>query len=309
MGDIRVGRVDDVFSDRGVMNVTLEGSSHTLFGVRMQKDAHMARGDLVIVARPSGHDECWYYLNNCYGPSEGAEHLLEGDRGIVSPSGSQVMLHSNGDIVIADSSLTRIALIPAKKLLELNLLRLKTVSPFGSIIWEPEAFNVNVGNGGSDVRLTLGSAGTNFGSGDWAAGRDVGAALRVGVVYRAEIAKDGGVSLVMKDFNADIQDGALISIAGDTTVVTENLDIFGEGEYYVGVTELQVVAETLISLDADDVYITAAKRIHLDDDDGPAVDGAKLLQWLATVIIVQGKIDPASLANFPMQVLSKKVFL
>ena len=309
MGDIRVGRVDDVFSDRGTMNVTLEGGAHTLFGVRMQKDNHKARGDLVIVAKPSGHDECWYFLNDCYGPGEGSPLLLEGDKGFVSPSGSQVMLHSNGDVVIADSALTRIALIPAKKLLEMNLLRYKVVSPFGSIIWEPEAFNVNVGGGGDDVRLFLGSAGTNFGTGDWASGRDVGAAVRVGAIYRAEVAKDGGVSLVMKDFNAEVQDGATITVAGDTSVATENVEVKGEGTYDIEVTNLKVVAEANMDLDAKVVTITAGTRINIDDADGPAVDGAKLLQWLASLTVVQGKIDPGSLSNFPVQVLSKKIFV
>lgn len=309
-GNIRVGRVINVYPERGTCDVSLEGSGQTISGVRMQKDEHPSFGDQALIVQPSGVSSEWFWLNRPYEAGEGNPDLLEGARGYKSPSGSHVLLHPDGTVDIRDSSFSRIAMIPSKKLLEMNVLRHRVISPHGSIIWEPETFNVNVGSGGQDVKLFLGSAGTNFGAGTWAAGKDVGAALSVGAVYRTEIAKDGAVSLVVKDMSTEVQGDLQLVVLGDNCdVETEDVTVVG-ADYTVTVGSLVIAVEEQVDISAQTMRFNA-DLIEFNEADGPAMDGLGFMTWMTEEVIAKygGRITPASLPTFVQMVLNQKILV
>jgi len=307
-GNIRVGRVVGVYPERGTCDVSLEGSGQTITGVRMRVDEHPSFGDQMLLVQPSGVSSEWFAVNQPYEAGVGNPEHLEGAKGLRSPSGAHVLLHPDGTVEFRDSSFSRLAMIPAKKLLEMNVLRHRIVSPHGSIIWEPETFNVNVGGGGQDVKLFLGSAGSNFGAGDWAGGKDVGAALRVGSVYRTEVAKDGSVSVVTKDHLTEVQGDAQAVILGDTDIETEDVTVVG-ADYDIAVGNLVVAVEETLSIEATTVQLLA-DLIQVNEADGPAMDGFGYLKWLETEVIPKGgMITPDMLKSFVEMVLNQKFWL
>jgi hypothetical protein len=160
------------------------------------------------------------------------------------------------------------------------------------------------------VKLFMGSAGTNFGAGEWASGREVGHSLRVGSVYRSEIAKDGGVSLVAKDLSAQVQDNLTVEVQGDTRVTTENVEVRGDGaDYDVMVGNLVIAVEETVSVDAKVIQFTA-DRIGFNEADGPAMDGFGFMKWLVEDVIPKGgRITPDALPAFTLKVLNQKVWL
>ncbi len=306
-GKIMDGRVVATNIGNLSCDVELEGGGR-ITGVRMKPNEHVSHGDQVIICQTGKSDGTWYAIGHAYGVGDVPTAMHEGGRGLISPSGAKVILHPNGDLVISDGNLSQISLIPSKNLVEIFALKHRMVSNFGSVIWEPEAFNVNVGTAGTDVQLTIGSAGNSFGAGEWSAGRDVGASLKVGAVYHTEIAKDGGVSMVAKDMNTEVTENVTTKIAGDTFIETKAAAITGE-RYDVQTTELFISVEQQLVMTSKLIRITG-DRIELDNADGPAVDGAAMLEWLATDFAVAGgKLNPAALLTFAQNVLSKKVFL
>lgn len=306
-GQIREGRVINVYPSSGTCDVSLEGSGHTISGVRMKKDEHPSFGDPAVIVAASGASSEWYWLCNPYEAGAGNPDMLEGAKGFVSPSGSRLLLHPDGTVIIGDSSFSQIAMIPSKRLLEFNVLRHKIVSPHGSIIWEPSAFNVNVGSGGQDVKLFMGSVGSNFGAGDWAAGREVGYSLRVGSVYRTEIAKDGGVSMVAKDVSTEVQEDLTLIVQGDTSVTTEDVEVRGDGaDYDVMVGNLALAVEQDVVLDAKVISVTADLFAY-NEADGPVMDGLGFMTWLSEHVVPKGgRITPDALMAFPLMVLNQK---
>lgn len=305
-GLIKDGRVVGTNVDAMTCDVELEGGGR-ITGIKMRRGEHVTFGDPVVICKTGKKAGAWYVVGHVYGVGDVPDGMMEGGRGIVSPSGSSVLLHPNGDVVVSDGNLSRVALIPSKNLVEMHVRNYRMISTYGSILWEPEAFNVNVGTGGSDVRLILGGAGNSFGAGEWAGGRDVGASLRVGSVFHTEIAKDGGVSMVAKDVNSEITGTYTANIAEETAIVTKAASITGE-RYDIQTTELFVSVEQQLVMTSKLVRITG-DRIEINEADGPAVDGAALLSWLASVKVVGGKISPDDLLTFANTVLSKKVFL
>ncbi len=165
-GMIKDGRVVGTNVDAMTCDVELEGGGR-ITGIKMRRGEHVTFGDQVVICKTGKKAGAWYVVGHVYGVGDVPDGMMEGGRGIVSPSGSSVLLHPNGDVVMSDGNLSRVALIPSKNLVEMHVRNYRMISTYGSVLWEPEAFNVNVGTGGSDVRLVLGGAGNAFGAGEW----------------------------------------------------------------------------------------------------------------------------------------------
>ena len=256
--------------------------------------------------------EQWFLLQPRDHEGSMNTELDPGDHGWALPLGSRVVLRKNGRIELYSKATSSIYLVPSRDLMQLITNNYELVTPQGKMSWQPSVLDLVVGHdlGESTLHIRYGSTGKDFGVKDWAG---EGGAVYSSVVcgaFHAEIAADGsyseesnvrGVS-VKGDSYTDVEGYTFGTFKDSAVLETEGVEITTKQTVYW-------YAKLSVTFEAPEIRFDTQKLV-LTEEDGFAVDGVKLLEWLMNDFQVTpaGKINPACLATF-YKILNFKVLL
>lgn len=268
-------------------------------------------GEPWLAVRTSDSDAQWFLLQPRDLEGTINTELYEGDYGWSLPLGSRVILRKNGTIELYSKATSSLYLVPTENLVQIHAVDYELTTPQGSISWKPSILKIVIGHdlGESSFVMKFGSTGDVFGARDWS-GEEVYGSIACGV-FHVEIDKTGNISMESGDRGISVLGNMKLEVDGETTaklhdsVVIETAELEGKTS-----STLAWSAKVSIKFEAPEIRFNA-QRLILTEEDGFAVDGIKLLQWLISSFRIDpstGKIDPACLPSF-LEVLNTKVLI
>jgi len=253
----------------------------------------------------------WFLLKSRDNEGSINRILDPGDHGWSLPNGSRVLLRKSGNIEIFSNATSSFYMLPARDLVQLNIVNFEVIAPQGSIQWSPSVLDIIVGHdiGESSVHFRFGDTGVAWGVRDWAGSGGETRASAVCGAFHTEVDEFGNVSLEGNMLGVSVLDALGLEVDGpaylkfNAGLEVEGIDVVANS------TTLHWTAKTQITLQAQVIKFDTSQLI-LTEEDGFAIDGIAFLSWLMGEfkVLPNGSIDPFCIPGF-INTLNFKVML